>query len=125
MNKNRLIATTTESLVLGALTHNLEWMELHGVSLRKDDFAHKDNQVLYSIMRDRLLERNMEVTSDQLMIEAHKHPIKNTISIEYARNLREKLGDLSFDTFKKEVERLNKLRVLREFVDQGFDAKMI
>lgn len=122
MNNQRLSAPLTESLVLGALTHNLEWMELQGVSLKQGDFLLRDNQVMYSIMRDRLLEQNMEITAEQLMLEAKKHPVENNVSIELTRNLRDKVGnDISFDTFKKEIERLNKLRILRDFNSQGFD----
>lgn len=125
-NKHRLVAATTESLVLGVLTHNLEWMELSGVSLQQKDFASKDNQVLYAIMRDRLLEQNMEITSEQLMLEAEKHPVKNNVTIEYVRILREKLGfSVSFETFRKETERLNKLRMLRSFDDDGFELEGI
>ena len=125
-NNHRLVASLTESLVLGALTHNLEWMELSGVSVQQRDFATKDNQVLYSIMRDRLLEQNMEITAEQLMLEASKHPIKNGVTIELARTLREKIGfSVSFETFKKEVERLNKLRMLRAFDEDGFDLDEI
>lgn len=123
MSNHRLSATLTESLVLGALTHNLEWMEMTGVSLQQSDFLLRDNQVMYSIMKDRLLERNMEITAEQLMLEAKKHPADNKVSIEMARNLRDKLGvQVSFDTFKKETERLNKLRILRDFTKQGFDT---
>lgn len=124
MNNQRLSAPLTESLVLGALTHNLEWMELQGVSLKQGDFLLRDNQVMYSIMRDRLLEQNMEITAEQLMLEAKKHPVDNNVSMELTRNLRDKVGnDISFDTFKKEIERLNKLRILRDFHKQGFNTE--
>ena len=123
MNNQRLSATQTESLVLGALTHNLEWMEMTGISLQQKDFVIRDNQVMYSIMKDRLLERNMEITAEQLFMEAKSHPAENKISIETTKAIRDILGgDMTFDSFKKHAERLNKLRILRDFTEQGFET---
>ena len=126
MSNNRLISTYSESLVIGVLSHNLEWMDLLGISLQQKDFYIKNNQIMYSIMRDRLLEKNMQISAEQLALEAQKHTVLNDITVEMTKNLREKVGEsTSFETFKKEVERLNKLRILRDFEEQGFDTSEI
>lgn len=129
MLNKRLSLRNAEHTVLGSLMSNLDFLNDPLVKLEIDDFDAINNKVIFSILEGLAQEGNEQADPEHVYLLMKSHPaadkVPDLIDSTFLKGIKDRSRLINTQTFRNDVERLNKVHALRSLQNKGIDIGII